>query len=205
VLVNPEAEQRIALPYWRMGWDVLLWMGFRRYARHWSVPQIQAELEDSYHLRFTIQTILSYLRKYQVMVTAWHQDIAHLRRLSDEYPDVILTIDGIQPGKGHETVHVVRELRLQRVWFVESLLSGSTAGIQKLIQRAKQVVQALKKPVCGWMSDKQEAFVTTIASEFPGAPHRYCANHFLRDVAAMMLELDSQVKVQMRKKVRGDE
>ena len=203
VLVNPEAEHLIAMPYWRMGWDVLLWMGFRRYARHWSVPQIQAELEDSHQLRFTIQTISSYLRKYQVMVAAWHQDIARLRRLYHDYSDVILTIDGIQPEKGHETVYVVRELRLQRVWFVESLLSSSTAEIQKLIQRAKQLVQALEKPVCGWMSDKQEAFVTTIAAEFPGTPHRYCANHFLRDVAALLLELDSQIKVQMRKKVRG--
>jgi hypothetical protein len=203
VLVTPEAERLIAMPYWRMGWDVLLWIGFRRYTRHWSVPQIQADLTDSYHIRFTIQTIAKYLRKYQVMVAAWHQDITRLRTLYREQSDVLLTIDGIQPEKGHETLYVVRELRLQRVWFAESLLSSSTAEIRKLIQQAKQRVQELKKPVGGWMSDKQDAFVTTIAAEFPGTPHRYCANHFLRDVAVLMVELDSQVKVQMRKKVRG--
>jgi hypothetical protein len=53
------------------------------------------------------------------------------------------------------------------------------------------------------MSDKQAAFVTTIAEEFPGVAHRYCANHFLRDVAQLMLDLDSHAKVQMRKKIRG--
>jgi hypothetical protein len=34
-------------------------------------------------------------------------------------------------------------------------------------------------------------------------PHRYCDNHFLRDVAKPVLEADSHAKVQMRKKVRG--
>jgi hypothetical protein len=45
--------------------------------------------------------------------------------------------------------------------------------------------------------------VTGIAAEFPGVPHRYCANHFLRDLAKPVLEADSHAKVQMRKKVRG--
>jgi hypothetical protein len=34
-------------------------------------------------------------------------------------------------------------------------------------------------------------------------PHRYCANHFLRDLARPVLEADSHAKVQMRRKVRG--
>jgi hypothetical protein len=53
------------------------------------------------------------------------------------------------------------------------------------------------------MSDKQEAFVKAIAAEFPDVPHRYCDNHFLRDLARPVLEADSHAKVQMRKKVRG--
>ena len=53
------------------------------------------------------------------------------------------------------------------------------------------------------MSDKQDAFVKGIAVEFPGVTHRYCDNHFLRDVAKPVLEADSHAKVQMRTKVRG--
>ena len=33
--------------------------------------------------------------------------------------------------------------------------------------------------------------------------HRYCQNHFLRDLAKPVLEADSHAKVKMRKKVRG--
>jgi hypothetical protein len=54
-----------------------------------------------------------------------------------------------------------------------------------------------------WWSDKQDAFVTGIAVEFPEVPHRYCDNHFLRDLAKPVLDADSHAKVQMRKKVRG--
>ena len=49
----------------------------------------------------------------------------------------------------------------------------------------------------------KDAFVKAIAAEFPDVPHRYCQNHFLRDVAKPMLEADSQAKVKMRSKVRG--
>ena len=38
------------------------------------------------------------------------------------------------------------------------------------------------------MSDKQDAFVKAIGTEFPNTPHRYCHNHFLRDVAKPVLD-----------------
>jgi hypothetical protein len=69
--------------------------------------------------------------------------------------------------------------------------------------QARDWAKRLDRSVRLWMSDKQDAFVTTIASEFPGVPHRYCANHFLRDLAKPMLELDSHAKVQMRSKIHG--
>jgi hypothetical protein len=53
------------------------------------------------------------------------------------------------------------------------------------------------------MSDKQDAFVKAIAEEFSGTPHRYCQNHFMRDLAKPVLEMDSRAKVKMRRTVRG--
>jgi hypothetical protein len=85
----------------------------------------------------------------------------------------------------------------------ESLLSSALPEIVNLIQRAKQIAASLALPVRGWITDKQDAFVTAIAAECPQAYHRYCTNHFLRDVAQLMLDRDSQAKVQMRKRVRG--
>jgi hypothetical protein len=61
----------------------------------------------------------------------------------------------------------------------------------------------LGTPLGLWMSDRQDAFVTAIAAGFPDVPHRYCDNHFLRDLARPVLEADSHAKIQMRRKVRG--
>src|SRR5260221_1827827 len=58
-------------------------------------------------------------------------------------------------------------------------------------------------PVHLWLSDKHDAFVTGIAAECPGVPHRYCVHHFLRDLAKPMLEAESHAKVKMRRTVRG--
>src|SRR5262249_44094261 len=89
------------------------------------------------------------------------------------------------------------------VWFAEALLSGSAAEVRRLLERARAMAESLGKPVQLWLSDKQDAFVKGIAAVFPGVPHRYCVNHFLRDLAKPMLQADSHAKVQMRKKVRG--
>jgi hypothetical protein len=75
--------------------------------------------------------------------------------------------------------------------------------VHRLIIKAREWAESLGKTVALWLSDRQDAFVTGIAAEFPEVPHRYCANHFLRDVAKPVLEADSHAKVQMRKKVRG--
>jgi len=113
------------------------------------------------------------------------------------------SIDGLQPEKGHETLYVVRELSLKRVWFAEALVSSSADEVRRLIAQARVWAERLGKPVAAWVSDKQDAFLTGIAAEFPGVPHHDCQNHFLRDVAKPVLELDSHAKVQMRSKVRG--
>src|SRR5262249_47777992 len=116
---------------------------------------------------------------------------------------VILSIDALQPEKGHETLYVVRELERKRVWFAQALLSSATAEAQQLLAQTRRWAEGLGKPVRLWISDKQDAFVRGIAAEFPGVPHRYCANHFPRDVAKPILEADSHAKVQMRRTVRG--
>jgi hypothetical protein len=201
--LSPLAETQGTLPWWLIGWDVFCWLGHRRFARHWSVPQLQAELRDSYHIRLSDDAIAGYLRRYQTMVAARHQDAGVLADAYRGIESLILTIDGLQPEKGHETLYVVRELRGKRVWFAEALLSSAAAEVRRLLAQAKGWAEQLGRPVALWMSDKQDAFVQAIAAEFPDVPHRYCQNHFLRDVAKGVLDADSHAKVQMRRQVRG--
>lgn len=201
--LSPASELTHALPGWLIGWDVFCFIGHRRFARHWSVPQIRAELLDTYRIKLSPDAISLYLRRYQTMVAAHQQDPDRLAKAYQSIGFVVLSIDGLQPEKGHETLYAVRELNGKRIWFAEALLSSNTDEVRRLLVRAREIAARLRKPVRLWLSDMQDAFVKGIALEFSGVPHRYCDNHFLRYLAKPTLEADSQAKVKMRKKVRG--
>lgn len=201
--LSPVSELSHTLPGWLIGWDVFCFIGHRRFARHWSVPQIRGELHDSYRIQLSDDAIALYLRRYQAMVAARQQDLDLLRQAYRDVPALWLSIDGLQPEKGHEVLYTVRELNAGRVWFAEALLSSSADEVRRLLTRADELARTLGRPVRLWLSDKQDAFVTGIAAQFPGVPHRYCSNHFLRDLAKPTLASDSSAKVQMRKKIRG--
>lgn len=196
-------DLQLAPPYWTVDWKLFAWMGHRRFARHWSVPQIRAELWDTHRVDISDDTIEDYTAKYEGLVAARESDIEMLVEAYRDVEYIDLSIDGLQPEKGHETLYTVRELTLKRVWFATPLLSSGACEVHQLIERAKEIAQGIGKRVRCWISDKQETFVTGIAAHFPGVPHRYCQNHFIRDAAKPVLEMDSHAKVQMRRKVRG--
>src|SRR6266550_2192602 len=200
---SPYAETTLTLPWWLIGWDVFCWMGHRRFARHWSVPQIRSELADTYQISLSADAVEDALRRYQTMLAARQQAPQVVAAAYRNVAALVLSIDGLQPEKGHETLYVVRELNAKRIWFAEALLSSSADEVRRLLSQARAWATQLGLPVHLWLSDKQDAFVTGIAAEFPGVPHRYCVNHFLRDLAKPMLDADSHAKVKMRRTVRG--
>jgi hypothetical protein len=125
---SPELETTIAPPSWAIGWDVFCWIGHRRCARHMSIPLIQSELLDDYGIKLSDDGIAKYIRRYQAMLAARQQDPQALRREYESVDEIVLSIDGLQPEKGHETLYVVRELTQKRVWFAEALISATADG-----------------------------------------------------------------------------
>jgi hypothetical protein len=154
-------------------------------------------------MRLSDDAIERYIERYQRMLAARQHDPQQLAAAYADVEAVLLRIDGLQPEKGHETLSVVRALERKRVWCAAALLSSATVEIQQLLAPARRWAEGLGKPVRLWMSDKQDACVRGIAAEFPGVPHRYCTNHFLRAVAKPILEADSRAKGKMRRTIRG--
>ena len=122
---SPEAELSISMPRWCIGWDVFCWLGHRRFARHWSVPQLRLELKDTHQIRVSDDAMEHYIGLYQTMLAGRQQDPDRLAEACRDIEALVLTIDGLQPEKGHETLYVVRELPSKRVWFAEPLLSSA--------------------------------------------------------------------------------
>ena len=165
---SPEADTALALPWWVLGWDVVCWLGQRRFARHWSVAQVRAELADTYQMRVSDDAIERYLHRSQHMLAARQQDPQQLAAAYAGGDAVRLAIDGLQPEKGHATLSVVRERTPKRVWCAEALLSSATAAVQPLLARARRWAEHLGTPVCFWISDKQHALCGGSRRSFQG-------------------------------------
>jgi hypothetical protein len=97
---------RTALPRWIIGSDVFCWIGHRRFARRWSVPQIRGELLDSYTIALSENSDANYAHRYQAMLAARQQDLDTLRVQYRGVEQIIRSTDGLQPEKWHEARYV---------------------------------------------------------------------------------------------------
>ena len=201
--VGPEAELTIAMPYRVLGGAVFCWLGHRRFARHGSVTHMRHERKDRFGLALSGDAVEQYVRRAQQMVAPRRHDPDEFHKGYQGAKGLVLSIDGLQPEKGHEPLYVVREIGRKRVWFAPSGLSNTAAERKHVFERAETMADELGVPVRCRVSDKPRALVRGIAQVFAGGPHRYGDDHFLRDLAKPMLEADRHAKVQMRKRVRG--
>src|SRR5262249_35416314 len=147
---------------------------------------------DTDQIRLSDDAIEPYLGPYQTLRAARQQDPAQLAEVYRDLESLVLTLDGLQPEKGHATLDVVRELMRKRVWFAEPWLSRAPQGGRGLVGGAGRGAGRGGKPGGVWMADKPEPFVPASADEFGGPPPRSGQNHFLGDVAPPVLAMDSR-------------
>jgi hypothetical protein len=120
-----------------------------------------------------------------------------LRRLKKNR-GIIVSVDGIQPEKGNETVYLVRDALTGRVLVAENVLSSETAVMKKLLAP----VVELKVAVLGTITDAQESELMAVKQLWPKVPHQVCQFHALRDASKPAYEQDRKVKTAMRKHLR---
>src|SRR5262249_2883867 len=101
---SPEAALAISMPRWRIGWDVLCWLGPPRFSRHLAVPAPALALKDTYQSALSDDAIEHSIGLYQTMLAARHQAPERLAEAYRDIASLVLTIDGLQPEKGHETL-----------------------------------------------------------------------------------------------------
>jgi hypothetical protein len=111
---------------------------------------------------------------------------------------IIVSIDGIQPDQGNETVYLVRDALTGRLLTAENVIESS-------VERMKQVlapVVDLSVPVLGTISDAQESEVMALSELWPDVPHQTCQFHALREASRPGFEQDGKIKTQMRKSLQ---
>jgi hypothetical protein len=111
---------------------------------------------------------------------------------------IIVSVDGIQPEKGNETVYVVRDALTGRVLAAEQVSSSEKAVMKALLAP----VVALKVKVLGTITDAEVCELLAVEELWPKVPHQVCQFHALRDASKSAFEADKQVKTAMGKRLQ---
>lgn len=193
----------LALPRFTYGMDVVLLVGRLRLVKHQTVDEIHRELlAQLAPLGVTIarREVLYLFDAYCTMLRAASsakEDEAWLDQVKKN-EGIIVSIDGIQPDKGNETIYLVRDALTGRVLVAENVLSSETAVMKALLTP----VVELGVKVLGTISDAQESELLALQELWPEVPHQVCQFHALRDASKTAFEADKAAKTAIRKRLQ---
>lgn len=201
----PEATYRsayaesLSLKGFSFGMDILTEIGIRRMERHETVTTIHQALKDR-GVAISLRSIQYLWEAYLHLVSASLPDQVNLiRPVLEKNGGMVLSIDGIQPEKGHDTLYVTREVTTGQVLGAALLESSKTDCLIAFLAP----LHDLGLPILGVISDKQESLCLAVERAFPEVPHQYCHFHFFKELAKPLVEKDRTLKTNLKKKIRG--
>src|SRR3989440_7361096 len=201
---SPVADA-LALPYFTFGLDIVLLVGRLHLGKHQTVDEVHEELlERLAPLGVTIsrREILYLFEAYCTLLRASSEakDDGEWLAQVKKNGGIIVSVDGIQPEKGNETVYLVRDALTGRVLAAEQVTSSETAVMKALL--APVVALEMEVKVLGTITDAQESELQAVEQLWPQVPHQLCQFHALRDASQSAFEADKKVKTAMRKRLQ---
>src|SRR5437868_2080818 len=190
----------LALPYFTYGIDIVLLVGRLRLLEHQTVDEVHQELLrrlEPLGVRIARREILYLFEAYCTLMRASSEAKDDQEWLAQVKKNggIIVSVDGIQPEKGNETVYLVRDALTGRVLAAENVTSSETAVIKALLAP----VVALGVKVLGTITDAQESELLAVTELWPQVPHQVCQFHALRDASQGAFEADKKIKTALRK------
>jgi hypothetical protein len=197
------AADALALPGFTYGLDIVLLVGRLHLGKHQTVDEVHEQLLERLAplgVRISRREILYLFEAYCTLLRAASEAKDDQQWLAQVKKNggIIVSVDGIQPEKGNETVYVVRDALTGRVLAAEQVSSSETAVMKALLAP----VVALGVKVLGTITDAQESELKAVEELWPKVPHQVCQFHALRDASKSAFEADKQVKTAMRKRLQ---
>src|SRR5437660_2580880 len=193
----------LALPHFTYGLDLVLLVGQLRLREHQTVDEIHQEVLkrlEPLGVKIARREILYLFEAYCTLLRASSEakdDVEWLAQVKKN-GGIIVSVDGIQPEKGNETVYLVRDALTERVLAAENVTSSETAVMKALLAP----VVALGVKVLGTNTAAQESELKAVEELWPEVPHQVCQFHALRDAAQPAFDADRAVKTAMRKRLQ---
>src|SRR2546425_4456257 len=203
VAYRPEEEGRWALPHGEFGLEVIALIGRWRFREHRSVPEMHRALLTR-GVSITERSVTNLMQRYEELVALRVANQERIKARLQAQERVILAIDGLQPDVGHEVLWVVRDCLSEEILLARPLLSSTQGDLTALLTEVKELLEPLKVPVKGVISDGEETIGSAVAFVFPEVPHQLCQFHYLKDAVDPLYEADRHAKTQLKKQVRGE-
>jgi hypothetical protein len=196
---SAEADS-LCMKHTSYGYDVLALVGQLRFKYHMTVSEITKELND----RGIITSERNAQRLYERYLTLLRASVTdHVKKVLSKVVEknggIMLSMDGIQPEKGNETLYVIREIFSGTILAAQNLKSSSTEELKKFITP----VIELGYPIIGIVTDGQQSIRMAMESLLPDVPYQYCQFHYLKDIAKPVVDLDRKLKTEIKKSLRG--
>ncbi len=190
----------LALPGFTFGLDIVLLIGHLRLNQHQTLDETHQRLQERlvpHGLSISRREVLYLFDAYCTLLRAGteaQEDQDWLAQVKAN-GGIIVSMDGIQPDRGNETVYVVRDALTGRVLAAENVTASETVVLKRILAP----VHALPVPVLGTISDAQESLLQALEQTWPEVPHQVCQFHVLQDASRPAYEVDRKVKTAMRK------
>src|SRR5436305_2338175 len=197
----------LALPHFTYGLDIVLLVGRLRLRQHQTVDEIHQEVLrrlEPLGVKIARREILYLFEAYCTLLRASSEakdDVEWLAQV-EKNGGIIVSVDGIQPEKGNETVYLVRDALTGRVLAAENVTSSETAVMKALLAPVVALEVELKVKVLGTITDAQESELLAVEELWPEVPHQVCQFHALRDAAKGAYAADKKIKTAMRKQLQ---
>ncbi len=191
----------LALPGFTFGLDIVLLVGKLHLGKHQTLDEVHETVSEhlaSLGVSISRREILYLFDAFSALLRATSnlKDDKEWLDLVEKNGGILVSIDGIQPDQGNETIYLVRDALTGRLLTAENAIESSTERIKQILAP----LLALDIPVLGTISDAQKAEIKALVELWPDAPHQTCHFHALRDAGEQAFALDRQVKKDIRKK-----
>jgi hypothetical protein len=195
---SAEAEL-LSLKHRTYGIDVIVEIGYLRHKEKRSIPEILSLLKRR-QIEIAERECYELLHVFEELIAT------RPAMLDPDFYDaviknggIILAIDGLQPEKGNSTLYVLQDVLTEKVLYADYLENSSSDNIVQLLDAVKR----LEIPVLAVVSDHQHSIRLAVAKVFPGVPHQFCHFHVLRNACLPIIDMDRNLKKEVRKSIRG--
>ncbi len=199
LLYRSAQADALALPGFTFGLDIVLEVGHLRLREHQTVDEIHQSLSKQLaplQQSISRREILFLFEAYTALLRAGtevSQDEAWKEQVRKN-KGIVLSIDGIQPDHGNETIYLMRDVLTGRILHAENVTESTKERLKEILAP----VVALKVPILGVISDAQTTELQAVAELWPDVPHQICQFHALREAGRLIYNADHRVKTDMR-------